>query len=56
MLCDPVDCSAKHSTQTAARQVFLSFTVSWSLQKFMSIESGMLYNHPVNFLAVNKKL
>ena len=29
----------------AAHQAPLSFTVSWSLLKFMSIESGMLSNH-----------
>ena len=31
--------------QTAAQQAFLSFTISRSLLKFMSIESVMLYNH-----------
>ena len=30
---------------TAARQASLSFTISWSLLKFMSIESVMLSNH-----------
>ena len=30
---------------TAAHQAFLSFTVSWSWPKFMSIESVMLCNH-----------
>ena len=30
---------------TAARQAFLSFTVSWSLPKLMSIESVMPSNH-----------
>ena len=30
---------------TAARQALLSFTVSWSLLKFMSIGSMMLSNH-----------
>ena len=30
---------------TVTRQAPLSFTVSWSLLKFMSIESVMLYNH-----------
>ena len=30
---------------TAARQASLSFTLSWSLFKFMSIESMMLSNH-----------
>ena len=30
---------------TAACQVFLSFTISWSLLKFISIESVMLSNH-----------
>ena len=30
---------------TAARQAFLSFTVSWSLHKLMSIESVILSNH-----------
>ena len=30
---------------TAAHQASLSFTISWSLLKFMSIESVMLYNH-----------
>ena len=34
-----------HSTWTAPCQAFLSFTISWSLFKFMSIESLMLYNH-----------
>ena len=33
------------TTQTAARQASLFFNVSWSLLKFMSIESGMPYNH-----------
>ena len=31
--------------RTAARQAPLSFTVSWSLLRFMSIESVMLSNH-----------
>ena len=35
-LCDPMDCSS---------QTFLSFTVSWSLLKLMSIESVMPSNH-----------
>ena len=30
---------------TAARQAFLSFTISWSLLKFMSIEWMMPSNH-----------
>ena len=30
---------------TAAHQTSLSFTISWSLLKFMSIESGMPSNH-----------
>ena len=30
---------------TAAHQASLSFTVSWSLLRFMSIELVMLYNH-----------
>ena len=30
---------------TAAQQASLSFTISWSLLKFMAIESVMLYNH-----------
>ena len=30
---------------TAARQASLSFTISWSLLKFMSIESVILSNH-----------
>ena len=30
---------------TVARQAFLSFTISYSLLKFMSIESAMLSNH-----------
>ena len=29
---------------TAARQAFLSLTISWSLPRFMSIESVMLFN------------
>ena len=33
------------SPWTAARQALLSFTISWSLLKFMSIESVMLSNH-----------
>ena len=32
---------------TAAHQAFLSFTISQSLLKFMSIESVMLSNHPI---------
>ena len=36
---------------TAARQVSLSFTISWSLLKLMSIESVMPSNHrPLLFL------
>ena len=35
-LCNPKDCSMPDS---------LSFTVSWSLLRFMSIESGMPSNH-----------
>ena len=35
-LCDPVDCSTPG---------FLSFTISWSLLRFMSIELLMLSNH-----------
>ena len=35
-LCDPVDCSMPG---------FLSFTISWSLLKFMSIESMMPSSH-----------
>ena len=35
-LCDPMDCHTPAS---------LSFTISWSLLKFMSIESVMLSNH-----------
>ena len=31
--------------QTAAQQAFLSFTISWSLPKLMSIELGMPSNH-----------
>ena len=31
--------------QTAAHQASLSFTISWSLPKFMSIESVMAPNH-----------
>ena len=34
---------------TAAHQAPLSSTVSWSLLKFMSIESVMLYNHLILF-------
>ena len=39
--------SQSHVTtpRTAARQPPLSFTVSWSLLKFMSIELMMLSNH-----------
>ena len=32
-------------TWTAAHQASLFFNISWSLLKFMSIESGMPYNH-----------
>ena len=32
---------------TAAHQASLTFTISWSLLKFMSIESVMLSNHPL---------
>ena len=35
--------------QTAARQASLSFTISWSLLKLMSIESMMLSNHFILF-------
>ena len=35
-LCDPLDCSTQAS---------LSFTISWSLLKLMSIKSVMLFNH-----------
>ena len=31
----------------AARQALLSFTISWSLLKLISIESVMLSNHPI---------
>ena len=34
---------------TAARQASLSLTISWSLSKFMSIESVMLSNHLILF-------
>ena len=36
-----------HGLQTAARQSFLSFTISWSLLKLMSIELVILSNHLV---------
>ena len=36
---------------TAARQAFLSFTVSWSFLKLMSIESVMPFNHLILLLA-----
>ena len=32
---------------TAARQAYLSFTISWNLLKLMSIESVILSNHPI---------
>ena len=32
---------------TAVPQASLSFTISWSLLKLMSIESAMPYNHPI---------
>ena len=32
---------------TAACQAFLSLTISWSLPRFMSIESVMPFNHPI---------
>ena len=31
--------------RTAAREASLSFTISWSLLQFLSIESVMLFNH-----------
>ena len=34
---------------TAARQASLSFAVSWSLLKLMSVESVMLSNHLIPF-------
>ena len=37
--------SSRHTPWAAAQQVSLSFTVSQSLLKFMSIESVMLHNH-----------
>ena len=39
-LCDPMDCSMPGS---------LSFTIFWSLLKFMSIESMLLSNHLILF-------
>ena len=36
-VCDPIDCSSSQRP--------LSFTISWSLHRFMSIESVMLSNH-----------
>ena len=43
---------------TAAHQAALSFTIYWSLLKFMSIKSVILYNHlilcrPLLFFAFN---
>ena len=38
-------CLTLWSPRTAARQDSLSFTISWSLLKLMSIESVMLSNH-----------
>ena len=35
---------------TAAHQASLSFTISWSLLRFMSIESVMLSNHLIHLL------
>ena len=32
---------------TAACQAIVSFTISWSLRKFMSLESVILSNHPI---------
>ena len=37
---------------TAACQASLSFTISWSLLKLMSIELGMSFNHPILCLAL----
>ena len=34
----------------AARQASLSFTISWSLLRFMSIQSVMLSNHPCGWV------
>ena len=42
-LCDPMDCSSPNSGIT------LSFTISWSLLRFMFIESVMLSNHLILF-------
>ena len=49
-VCLPCCCSAKScltlcKPRTAAFQASLSFTNSWSLRKFMSIESVMMSNH-----------
>ena len=42
----PLSCVQLFVTQwTAARQASLSFTISWSLLRLMSIESVMLSNH-----------
>ena len=38
-------CHTLSTPWTAECQASLSFTISWSLLKFMSIESLMLYNH-----------
>jgi len=38
-------CPALATPQTATRQASLSFTISWSLPKFMSIELVMPSNH-----------
>ena len=42
-LCDPIDCNTPH-------QAFMSFTISQSLLKLMSIESMMPSNHLIHCL------
>ena len=46
-LCDPMDCNGKDfvTPWTAACQASLSFTISWSLLKLMSVELVMPSNH-----------
>ena len=45
MLCHSVGSESLPPPWTAARQASLSFTISWSLLKLMSIESVMPSNH-----------
>ena len=45
MLCCALSCPTLQPPWTAARQASLSFTISWSFQKLMSIELVVPSNH-----------